>query len=75
LPLVFLKRVSDVFDDEARLAGEFGSEEAVAKLVEAGRGLVRFYIPEAARCPAIAIDHRKTLARPYELRPVTTLIR
>ena len=34
LPLVFLKRLSDVFADEvARLAGEFGSEEAAAKLV------------------------------------------
>ena len=55
LPLVFLKRLSDVFDDEvARLAGEFGSEEAAAKLVEADHGLVRFYIPEAARWPEIA---------------------
>ncbi len=47
LPLVFLKRLSDVFDDEvAKLAGEFGSE--------ADHGLVRFYIPEEARWPAIA---------------------
>lgn len=55
LPLVFLKRLSDVFDDEvARLAGEFGSGDAAAKLVEADHGLVRFYIPEAARWPEIA---------------------
>jgi len=55
LPLVFLKRLSDVFDDEvARLTGEFGSEDAAAKPVEADHGLVRFYIPEAARWPAIA---------------------
>ncbi|MGZ8754428.1 MAG: type I restriction-modification system subunit M N-terminal domain-containing protein [Acidimicrobiia bacterium] len=55
LPLVFLKRLSDVFDDEvARPAGEFGSEDAAAQLVEADQGLVRFYIPEAARWSAIA---------------------
>jgi len=55
LPLVFLKRLSDVFDDEvARLAGEFGGEDAAAKLVEADHDLVRFYIPEAARWSAIA---------------------
>ena len=35
LPLVFLKRLSDVFDDEVRhLAAEFGSEATAAKLVE-----------------------------------------
>lgn len=55
LPLIFLKRLSDVFDDEvARLAGEFGSEDAASKLVEADHDLVRFYIPEAARWPEIA---------------------
>ncbi len=55
LPLVFLKRLSNVFYDEvARLAGEFGSEDAAAKLVEADHGLVRFYIPEGARWSAIA---------------------
>lgn len=55
LPLVFLKRLSDVFDDEvARLAGEFGSEDAAAKLVEADHGLVRFYIPAPARWSEIA---------------------
>ena len=33
LPLVFLKRLSDVFDDEVRhLAAEFGSEATAAKL-------------------------------------------
>lgn len=58
LPLVFLKRLSDVFADEiGRLAGEFGDQEAAAELVDADRGLVRFYIPEPARWPAVA---RKT---------------
>jgi type I restriction enzyme M protein len=55
LPLVFLKRLSDVFDDEiARLAGQFGSEETSTRLVEADHGLVRFYLPETARWPTIA---------------------
>jgi type I restriction enzyme M protein len=55
LPLVFLKRLSDVFDDEiAHLAHEFGNEKTALKLVEQDRKLVRFYIPEAARWPVIA---------------------
>lgn len=63
LPLVFLKRLSDVFEDEiARLAEEYGDAEIAMRLVEeerrrgviaAGRGQVRFYIPEQARWPRI----------------------
>ncbi len=51
LPLIFLKRLSDVFDDEVqRVAAEFGvpSERALA-LVNDDHGLVRFYIPPEAR--------------------------
>lgn len=55
LPLVFLKRLSDVFDDEVRhLAHEFGDEKTAAKLVEQDHKLVRFYIPPNARWPKIA---------------------
>jgi type I restriction enzyme M protein len=55
LPLVFLKRLSDVFDDEvAHLAGEFGDAKKAAKLVEADHKLVRFFITAKARWPAIA---------------------
>jgi type I restriction enzyme M protein len=55
LPLVFLKRLSDVFDDEVRhLAKEFGSEKQAAKLVEKDHKLVRFFIPDVARWPTIA---------------------
>lgn len=55
LPLVFLKRLSDVFEDEVRhLAAEFGSEATAAKLVEKDHKLVRFFIPETARWPTIA---------------------
>ena len=54
LPLVFLKRLSDVFDDEvANLAQEFGSVETAAEMVEQQRQLVRFYVPKEARWSAI----------------------
>ncbi len=55
LPLIFLKRLSDVFDDEIdHLAHEFGDQKTAAKLVEKDHKLVRFYIPEAARWSTIA---------------------
>jgi type I restriction enzyme M protein len=55
LPLVFLKRLSDVFDDEVEgLGSEFGDPKAAASLVEGDHALVRFYLPEAARWPSIA---------------------
>ncbi|MCS7338606.1 MAG: type I restriction-modification system subunit M, partial [Verrucomicrobiae bacterium] len=59
LPLVFLKRLSDVFDDEiARLSAQFGTEKTVHSLLaqERARGevqLVRFYVPQNARWDAI----------------------
>ena len=54
LPLIFLKRLSDVFNDEiARLAQEFGSAQMALALVEQDHRLVRFYIPETARWPAL----------------------
>ncbi|MEX1027782.1 MAG: N-6 DNA methylase [Candidatus Paceibacterota bacterium] len=55
LPLIFLKRLSDVFDDEVKhLAAEFGDRETAAKLVEQDHKLVRFYIPPIARWEVIA---------------------
>jgi type I restriction enzyme M protein len=55
LPLVFLKRLSDVFEDEVRhLAADFGSPETAASLVERDHQFVRFYIPENARWPTVA---------------------
>ncbi|MCS7090022.1 MAG: type I restriction-modification system subunit M, partial [Limisphaera sp.] len=59
LPLVFLKRLSDVFDDEIEhLLAQFDSETAVHSLLdqERARGevqLVRFYVPQNARWDAI----------------------
>jgi type I restriction enzyme M protein len=53
LPLIFLKRLSDVFEDEVnKLAEEFGDELA-ALMAEQDRQMVRFYIPEVARWPQI----------------------
>jgi len=46
LPLIFVKRLCDVFDDEInRIASEVGSREKAFKLVEHDKKLVRFYIP------------------------------
>jgi len=54
LPLVFLKRLSDVFEDEITHLGlEFGGREQAEKLVERDHRLVRFYIPPEARWEAI----------------------
>lgn len=54
LPLIFLKRLSDVFEDEvARLAEELGDEEIALQVVEEDRTMVRFYIPTVARWPEI----------------------
>src|SRR5437899_12768812 len=56
LPLVFLKRLSDVFDNEVgNLTYDFGSEKAAQQLVERDHQLVRFFIPQAA--------HWSTLSR------------
>ncbi|MFI5417718.1 MAG: N-6 DNA methylase, partial [Candidatus Lutacidiplasmatales archaeon] len=50
LPLVFVKRLSDVFDDElSRLEAQFGDGATAIELVAKDRGLVRFYIPESSK--------------------------
>lgn len=53
LPLVFLKRLSDVFEDEVVRLGEELGQDAYS-LVDADHKLVRFYLPEQARWPAVA---------------------
>ncbi|GMU96944.1 N-6 DNA methylase [Ignavibacterium album] len=46
LPLIFTKRLCDVFDDEVqRIADKIGSKEKAYKLIEKDRKLIRFYIP------------------------------
>jgi type I restriction enzyme M protein len=55
LPLVFLKRLSDVFHDEVgHLADEFGDADVAARLVEADHKLVRFFLPRRARWESIS---------------------
>ncbi len=50
LPLIFVKRLSDVFDDEiARLKDQFGDEATARELVNQDRELVRFFIPDTAK--------------------------
>lgn len=46
LPLIFAKRLCDVFDDELnRIAQEVGSRAKAFKLVKHDKKLVRFYLP------------------------------
>jgi type I restriction enzyme M protein len=48
LPLIFLKRLSDVFDDELKQLGD------TARYVDDDHSLVRFYIPQNARWENLA---------------------
>src|SRR5713101_2520206 len=55
LPLVFLKRLSDVFEDEVtHLAHDFGDRATTEKFVESDHKLVRFYVPPVARWESIS---------------------
>ena len=50
LPLLFLKRLSDVFDDEIdRLAEEYGDRAIAQEIAESDHGLLRFYLPPEVR--------------------------
>ena len=70
LPLVFIKRLSDVFEDEiARLTAEFGDEETARAVVEADSSLVRFYIPPEATWPVVS--GRKKFDWPEDRKPRT----
>lgn len=55
LPLLFLKRLSDVFDDEIeRLADDYGDRAMALKIAAADHSLVRFYLPPEARWSIIS---------------------
>ena len=55
LPLLFLKRLSDVFDDEiARLAEEYGDRDTALEIAEEDHELLRFYLPPEARWSVIS---------------------
>ena len=55
LPLLFIKRLSDVFDDEVkRLVQKFGSEKQALKMLEMDHSLVRFYLPPSTRWSVVS---------------------
>jgi len=55
LPLIFIKRLSDVFEDEVeRLAETYGDKETALSIIEADHGLVRFFMPPEARWPVVS---------------------
>ena len=55
LPLLFIKRLSDVFDDEVqRLIETYGDRETALEVLEADHTLVRFYIPPEARWAVVS---------------------
>ena len=77
LPLLFVKRLSDVFDDEVkRLVQKFGSEKTALKMLEMDHSLVRFYLPPLARWSVVSgledFDRSKT-GRPGSLGEQLTL--
>ena len=50
LPIIFLKRLSDVFEDELiKLTERYKTIEMVEQFLEADHSLVRFYLPKHAR--------------------------
>ena len=56
LPLIFAKRLCDVFDDELnRIAKEVGSRAKAFKLVKHDKKLVRFYLPLEPKNPDDAV--------------------
>ncbi len=80
LPLLFIKRLSDVFDDEVqRLAEKFGDRETALQILEQDHSLVRFYLPPEARWPVVsgrqAFDWPKDKAPKTLGEQLTTTIR
>ncbi len=76
LPLLFLKRLSDVFDDEIeRLAEEYGDRNIAQEIAENDHGLLRFYLPPEARWGVISgretyqwpLDDRGRSTRPHDI--------
>ena len=50
LPLIFLKRISDVYQDEIKkISEEFGSIEVAEEIANEDHNVVSFYIPKEAR--------------------------
>lgn len=70
LPLLFVKRLSDVFDDEVeRLTEQFGDRDTALEILENDHSLVRFYIPPEARWTVVG--GRESFAWPKDKNPKT----
>jgi len=70
LPLLFIKRLSDVFDDEIeRLADQFDDREIALEVLESDHSLVRFYLPPEARWAVVS--GREKFAWPAGKEPKT----
>ena len=76
LPLLFLKRLSDVFDDEIdRLAEEYGDRQLAKEIAESDHGLLRFYLPPEARWAVVSgreahdwpVDQQGRSTRPRDI--------
>lgn len=76
LPLLFLKRLSDVFDDEIdRLAEEYGDREVAIEIADNDHSLLRFYLPPESRWAVIngraqydwPADERGRTTRPRDI--------
>ncbi len=76
LPLLFLKRLSDVFDDEIeRLAEEYGDRNLAREIAESDPRLLHFYLPPEARWGVISgrearewpPDDRGRSTRPHDI--------
>lgn len=70
LPLIFIKRLSDVFDDEVkRLAETYGDHGTAMTVLEADHSLVRFYLPP--ECRWAVVSRREQFTWPKEKTPKT----
>lgn len=70
LPLVFIKRLADVFEDEvARLARTYGDDKTALSVIDADPSLVRFYIPPEAAWSVVS--GRTKFDWPPDRRPRT----
>jgi type I restriction enzyme M protein len=70
LPLLFIKRLSDVFDDEVqRLAETYGDRDTALTVLDADPSLVRFYLPPEVRWPVIS--GRESFRWPKKEAPAT----
>lgn len=68
LPLLFIKRLSDVFDDEiSRLGEEYGDRATALEIAEGDHSLLRFYLPREARWAVI--NGRETIDWPEDEKP------